>query len=125
MADKELMNFLERKANGEEMSIVNVKNGAAVELIDLEIQRILDNIDDPNTTQSERTLTFKLKFRPNEDRNVVEIAMSAESKLSGPASHTFAAAIHTNDRGRPYAEEINRQRPMFPNNVTNLERGKK
>lgn len=121
--ENELIEYLKYKAENDALSVVNIKDGAAVELIDFEIQRVLDNIDDPNTTDSERKVIFELKFKPNKERTITEITFGAKSNLAGSQSHVIAARISTGTDGRPYAEELNRQKPMPFGNVTKIKKG--
>lgn len=116
----QLIEFLRMKAEGEALSIVNMKGGAAIELIDLEIQKVLDNIDDPNTGTDTRKVKFEIHFKPNEDRSAVAFAFKPKSDLAGPEPMQGAAMLTTGKNGKPAAEEINRQREIPFNNVTRI-----
>lgn len=44
-----------------ELNLANLQNGAVIERVDLELQKIARNIQDPNTDpQKARTLTLKI-----------------------------------------------------------------
>lgn len=57
--------------------------GAVAEQINMEIQKVYDNICDPNTdNEKERKLTVELKFKPNKnDKEVVDVSVISKSKL--------------------------------------------
>ena len=63
--------------NKELVSLNNLGEGAAAELFDLELHRVLDNIQDVNTkATTKRVITLKVTLQPDEHRNfgVTEIA---------------------------------------------------
>ncbi|MHC1744867.1 MAG: hypothetical protein AB9873_17820 [Syntrophobacteraceae bacterium] len=56
---------------------------AAVELFNVEFQRVLDNCLDPNTKATEkREVTLKVKIKPDEDRESCLVEIHATSKLA-------------------------------------------
>ena len=117
---EELVNFLKQKAEGEALSVVNMKGGAAIELIDLEIERVLYNIDDTNTSGKDRKVVFEIVFKPNEDKTTTSFEIVCKSVLAGPDPVKGAAIITTGQNGKPQAEEINRQKQIPFNNVTKM-----
>lgn len=65
------------------VSLDNLGHGAAVELFDVELQRVLENIQDENTKPTAvRTVTLTLKIKPEEDRSFAKVEMNATSKLA-------------------------------------------
>jgi len=63
-------------------SILDMARGAFKEAVDLEIQKILDNILDPNCKASaKRTVTVQLELVPSEARDAVTIDVGVQSKL--------------------------------------------
>jgi len=56
---------------------------AAVELFNLEFQRVLDNCLDPNTKPTaKRSVTLTVKISPDDDRETCVVEISATSKLA-------------------------------------------
>ena len=47
------------------VSLTNLGNGAAVELFDHELQKVLANIDDPNTDPKEKRKIIALSSQPD------------------------------------------------------------
>lgn len=121
----DLVEFLTEKAKSDEMSVVNVKGGAAIELIDLEIDKVLRNIEDPNASGKKRKVIFELEFDPNEDRTVINIAINIKSVLAGPEPVKLAATISTVEGNRPVAKELDKQQNLFTGSVSPIQQGLK
>ena len=67
----------------EHVSLENLGAGAATELFDLELQRVLENISDKNTKPTAlREVTLKIKIKPSEDRDYGEVEISCVAKLA-------------------------------------------
>lgn len=65
------------------LSMENFANGAAKELFDRELGKVMDNINDVNTdpkTTREITLTFKIK--PDQMRKEAALSVSAKHKIA-------------------------------------------
>lgn len=58
-------------------------NGAIQEKLDVELGKIFDNIHDPNTkAEDKRTVTIKLDFVPDENRQTVKLNSNIAVKLA-------------------------------------------
>lgn len=103
------------------VSLANLANGAAVERFDYELQKVLDNIADPNTkTKAARTITLKVSIVPSEDRSVGSVEIQCSSSLAGmqPAGHhVFLVQEGRYQRAYQHAAQ---QGELFPENVTEL-----
>jgi hypothetical protein len=90
----------------EQVSLASLRGGAAVEMFDGELQRILDNISDPNTTLATREVTLKVKIKPSSSRTMgqVDITCSAKTAPNSPVSSSFYLG---RDRNRTVAFEYN------------------
>lgn len=63
-------------------SILQMARGAIQERADYEMARILDNILDPNTeARAKRKLQLTIDFRPDDDRQVIAVSVTAKSAL--------------------------------------------
>lgn len=96
------------------IELANLGNGAAAEKFQEQLDRVLENIGDPNTeATAERTITMKVKVKPAEDRRSAGLLIEASAKL---AAHKPAASIvwfgQTN-QGRRVAVESNPQQLAF------------
>lgn len=65
------------------VSLATLADGALGELFDAELQRVLQNVADPNTDPEQiRTITLTVKVKPNEEREIGDVTVSAASKLA-------------------------------------------
>lgn len=65
------------------ISLATVAKGAAIERVDDEMKRVLENILDPNTGLSAREITLKIKITPNDTRDACAVQLACTSKLTG------------------------------------------
>lgn len=78
---------------------------AAIQLFNLEWQKVLDNCLDPNTdTKPKRSVTLKVTIVPDDDRELCKIEISATSKLASIRPHPTQVFLGR-DRGRAVAVE--------------------
>lgn len=95
------------ESNKEQISLANLKGGAALELFDFELQNVLENIIDPNTKAEEvRTVTLTVKIKPDKERNFGPIEIQAKAKLA-PAAPVSTQAFFGKERGKVVAHEYN------------------
>ena len=113
------------------VSLHNLGSGAAAELFDLELQRVIDNITDENTKASTiRTVTLTLKIKPEEDRSFGQVAIAAVSKLAPVNPHPTLFYFGRTPKGKAVATEHNPrqaglfQEPATGENVVKLPAGK-
>ena len=65
------------------VSLETIGGGAAIEKFDDELQRVADNIIDPNTDpKAVREVTLKIKIKPDAEREWGSVTISATSKLA-------------------------------------------
>jgi hypothetical protein len=96
-----------------EVTLENLHGGAAVELFQKELYRVLENIQDPNTNpEAKRSLTMKVTFEPDEERERADITLEVVSKL---ASHKpVRGPIYMGQKdGRPVAAAFDPNQPDF------------
>lgn len=69
----------------ENLSLVNIEGGAAVEMFDIALQQILENIYDINTDDSFREIKLIVKMKPmsGEDRSIIGYSIKCDKKMSG------------------------------------------
>lgn len=66
-----------------ELPLSNLANGAIQEKLDGELIKVFDNIHDPNTkAEDKRTVTVKLEFVPDENRQTVKVNSNISIKLA-------------------------------------------
>jgi len=87
------------------ISFKDVKNGEAIDYIDSQIQKIVDNINDPNTDATKkRTLVINVEFNPDATRDMVIINVDAKRK-SAPDLGVKASVYIQQSGGVPYMTE--------------------
>lgn len=65
------------------VTLSNLAQGAAVEVFDHELTKVLANIKDPNSDpKTKRKITLVVEFAPFADRSGSEISVSVASKLT-------------------------------------------
>lgn len=110
------------KADDNVLSLANIGQGAAIEKFDLELERCLKNILDPNTESGPRDVVLKVTLKPNEKRNLVEIEVHCKSNLKPLVSFTTAAAIGRSGGQVEARELVQQQLPgMAGVNVTRID----
>jgi hypothetical protein len=66
-----------------DLPLSNLANGAVQEKLDYELKKVFDNIHDPNTNaEDKRTVTLKLEFVPDENRQTVKLNSNISIKLA-------------------------------------------
>lgn len=103
------------------VSLANLGHGAAIERFDDEFQRALNNIIDPNTGEGARTITLKVKLKPNNGRTSCTVAVICSSTLA--CAKPFETQLFVGkDRGTARASEYNpeQQFPLLTNEPTPL-----
>ena len=64
-------------------SIATLADGAVIERADYQLQRVQEDINDPNTPpDAVREVTIKLQFKPSSDREDAVINILATAKLA-------------------------------------------
>jgi hypothetical protein len=95
------------------VSLANLGRGGAIERFDDEFQRALDNVLDPNTGESARTVTLKVKLKPNADRTWCKVDVSCSASLA--SAKPFETQIFVGkQRGKSMATEYNPQQLKLP-----------
>lgn len=66
-----------------DLPLSRLANGAIQEKLDVELNKIFENIHDPNTkAEDKRTVTIKLEFVPDENRQTVKLNSNISIKLA-------------------------------------------
>lgn len=90
------------------LSIETLYCGGAVERIKSEIQRVLENIIDPNTPpKATRKVSLTMSIKPNEQRNMAEVKIKTSCSLA-PAEEmeTSIYIAHDINTGEITASEM-------------------
>lgn len=103
----------------EQISLANLKGGAAIEMFDRAMRQVIKNLADPNTEpKAKREITLKVTFQATEDRALVAMNVTCTPKLSSQRSLTTTALIQAGQM----IENKPRQIGIFTDNVKPMER---
>jgi len=92
------------------LSLINLGGGAAVELFDIELRRVILNVLDPNTQlKMTREINLKIQLKPDDDRESVDILVTCSAKNAPPKTFPTKAYIGKDNSG-PIAVEVKRPR---------------
>jgi len=98
----------------ERVRVETISNGAAVERLNLELDSVLRNIADENTSsKTVREINLKIKIKPSEDRSFGEVSIQATSKLAPVTEQITQLYFGKDEHGDPEACEIV-QPVLFP-----------
>jgi hypothetical protein len=106
-------------------SIITLKGGAAVEMVDLALAKVHQNIADINTDMGVRTVTLQIKVKPvDEARTMVAYAISVPPpKLCGQEPITTLAEIQINSKHGVHSIEKGSDQLAIPfDNVTPIKK---
>ena len=88
------------------VNISNISNGALVEQADVEIQKVLQNIADPNTDPTKkRKVNITLIFEGDSDREIADVTFEVKSILVPSRKQTTRVAFERNGSNM-VAEEL-------------------
>ncbi len=87
------------------IDLATLHDGAAVDMFNTELQRVWDNIEDPHTDpEAPREINLKVKFKPSDKRNVVDMKIQAAAKLA-PTQPVETTAFIEKQNGRNVGRE--------------------
>ena len=116
--------------NDAPITLATLGGGAAVEKFGRELEKVIENIKDPNTKpEAVREIVIKVKIAPDKDRSLGAISVSAASKLAPDDEFTTACALGVVG-GKAVAMEFLRDTPLFGSgesgdNVVGIDQAKK
>jgi hypothetical protein len=94
----------------DKLTIANLAKGALVEQFEVELEKVLDNILDPNTeAKKARKITMTLEIKPNEQRNMADIKFHTKSNLIPANAVSTAILINKDGQGNVAAAELGQE----------------
>jgi hypothetical protein len=107
------------------VTLVSIGGGAAVELFDIELERVLANIKDINTDpKTRRRITLVVDIVPNEERAYGDVRITATSKLASGKAHQSLMYV-VKRGGQIMAVESNPQQLNIPGDVVSIGGGER
>lgn len=93
------------------VELSNVVGGALQEKFNKSFERVIDNLQDQNTSfKVKRSITIKLTFEQNEERDDVSVSVDVQEKLAPQTGMKTSFAIGKDLKtGELYAEEYGKQ----------------
>lgn len=93
-------------------SIMQMANGAFLERVDYEMERVVNNILDPNTDATKaRKITVTIEFKPDSERGKINVSVTAKSTLA-PTNPVGTSLAFTSDaNGEAVLAEMTPQIP--------------
>lgn len=89
------------------LNLDTLQGGAARELFEIELQKVLRNIADPNTKpDAVRKLTLEVTIKPSEKRSMLYVAVKASSKLVAMRPSESMAVLDEDGNGNFVATEL-------------------
>ncbi len=105
----------------EKLSLVNIRGGAAVEMFDIALQKVLENIHDINTTEEAREITLKVKIKPvPENRSVVVYSIACPTKICGQSAVKGTAELNTDTGHLVAIDRVPKQEGLPFSNVSSI-----
>ena len=99
--------------NNGQLSLENLGKGACIEKFNIELEKVIENILDPNTDCKARAITLKVVIKPTEkNKTVTDVAVHCTSKLSSPVEFATHLYVGT-QRGAMVAFEHNPDQMTF------------
>lgn len=100
------------------VTLETLGNGAAAELFDIELQKVLENINDYNTkSDTIRMITLKVAIKPNDQRDSAIVGIQVESKLAPTNPYgTIFYFGHENGKMKVLETNTTEQKLPFPEN---------
>lgn len=86
-------------------SILDFADGASVERINYELQKILENVVHPNTDDKARKLTIEITITPQNDRRTVSLKTVVKKSLR-PTSAVQTQMVFQNINGEMKSYEL-------------------
>ena len=87
-------------------------DGALTERFNREMDRVLQNVFDPNTDpEAKRQIQIIIEIAPNETRDAAKFKVDVKSKTAPPVPMVQMCFLYQNDSGAVTAAEVTREVP--------------
>ncbi|MEG1813685.1 MAG: hypothetical protein RR296_10450 [Clostridia bacterium] len=91
-------------------SLDELMDGALTERFNYEMERVLNNVFDPNTnSKAKRQIQIVIGIAPNERRDAAEFKVDVRSKVAPPSAVTQTVFLSISDDGIVTATEMTNQ----------------
>lgn len=84
----------------EELSVMSIDGGRAIQAVDYQLKKVIDNCLDVNTDpKTKRTVTLKITISPTADRTKAEITYEATPKFASDAAGADTLTFGRDQKG--------------------------
>lgn len=88
-------------------TVETLYKGAVIERVNVELEKVLQNILDPNTkAKAKRSVLLKITLTPSESREIAEVEIATESKLAPMTPLETAISLGMDRKGTVDASEL-------------------
>jgi hypothetical protein len=103
----------------DKLSLVNIRDGSAVELFDAELEKVAEDMLDPNKDRAKpRTVTLTVTFKPHPQDKFAAIGVSCRSTLA-PVQSVAGTVVFGREGRAPVMRELVQQE-LFAENKANV-----
>lgn len=89
------------------IDVNSLADGALLERLNIELQRMAENITDPNTkADAVRTVTVEIKVKPDETRSIAVTEINVKSKLAPPKGIPTKFVVDRDSTGKAVIAEL-------------------
>jgi len=100
--------------NEEPLSLETLAGGACLERFNDALQQALDNLLDPNTGGKAREVILKVRLKPDDNKDILQITIDCITKLAPSETIASNAYLGKDISGKAIAHEIKRaQLPLI------------
>lgn len=93
-------------------SIMEMAGGAFLERVNYEMEKVVDNILDPNTKATKtRKITVTIELTPDDDRGKIDVSVTAKSTLAPTNPVGTSLAFVSDSNGEAMLAEMTPQIP--------------
>lgn len=87
-------------------------DGALTERFNREMDRVLENVFDPNTDpKAKRQIQIVIEIAPNETRDAARFKVDVKTKIAPPVAISQICFLYQDDEGNVTAAEVTREVP--------------
>ncbi len=88
------------------ITLSNLSDGQAVDKFNVELKKVLENINDPDATMAARSITLTVKFKPAKVGDTVAINIAAKSTLAPVTGIETYGVLSLGEDGEPIINEF-------------------
>jgi hypothetical protein len=89
------------------INLTEFADGAVAERVNIELQKVLENLADPNTDPKKvRTVTVKISMKGDEKRDLANVTVTAATKLAPAKDIETKIVLDRDGRGKVVGQEL-------------------